>query len=77
MPLSGKAVRYRLLWLRLVRSMRDELFLAERNYGVELPARGYADIKHANRGRTEVLQKLIAETTKEARQMSRKRRVVR
>lgn len=45
--------------------MRDERYLAERNYGVEelhvaLPPR-YRDLLDANRGRVEVLQKQLLE----------------
>jgi hypothetical protein len=41
--------------------MRDELCLAERNYGVVLDNKRHRDLIDQNRGRVAVLKKLLAE----------------
>lgn len=46
----------------LLQSMRTELYLAERNYGLpELNQRKYRDLLDQQKGRVQVLRKLLAE----------------
>lgn len=53
---------YKRRWLALRRAMLIEAWLAERDYGVpKLHPRRHADITANNRGRAEVLRKLLKE----------------
>lgn len=52
---------YRRRWLALRRSMRIEAELAEKDYGVNLTAPRYADLRAENRGRVAVLRKILNE----------------
>lgn len=62
--------RYRWQWRQLLSSMADELALAKVNYGVDLHPRRHRDLIDRDKGRVEVLTKLLAE----ARVLSREGR---
>lgn len=59
--------RYRRLWRELLSSMRTELYLAERDYGVKIVGRKYDDLKWKNAGRVDVLRKMLDEAKKSVR----------
>jgi len=53
--------RYRLIWRRFLRSIWDEKFLAEHNYGVDLSPTRHKDLILINKARAELCTKLLRE----------------
>lgn len=60
---------WRRRWARLRTAMRDELYLAERDYGMtdDLSAPRYRDLRDQNTGRAAVLRKMLDEMRRTTR----------